>query len=185
MNVNLKDVIRTSKDGDQFWSIPEMYIRGNTIKYLRVPDVVLDVVAEEKQAREAAVSALLPVGDVRGAGRILHVDEGTKDVLRARVSFVLLSNRATCRETEIAAGAGGGADALVVAHVGVEAGVEVGVEGVQDARGKTDDECLVAQSKPGRVPRIYDLGCCFRSWGPMRARVACTIAQDSERTVGC
>lgn len=57
MNVNLKDVIRTSKDGDQFWSIPEMYIRGNTIKYLRVPDVVLDVVAEEKQAREAAVSA--------------------------------------------------------------------------------------------------------------------------------
>lgn len=56
MNVNLKDVIRTSKDGDQFWSIPEMYVRGNTIKYLRIPDAVLDAVAEERQAREAAVS---------------------------------------------------------------------------------------------------------------------------------
>lgn len=55
MNVNLRDVIRTSKDGDEFWRVPEMYIRGNTIKYLRVPDAVLDAVAEEKQAREAAV----------------------------------------------------------------------------------------------------------------------------------
>lgn len=55
MNVNLKDVIRTSKDGDEFWRVPEIYIRGNTIKYLRVPDAVLDAVAEEKQAREAAV----------------------------------------------------------------------------------------------------------------------------------
>lgn len=36
--------------------MPEVYVRGNTIKYVRVPDEVLDVVAEEKQAREAAVS---------------------------------------------------------------------------------------------------------------------------------
>lgn len=55
MNVNLSDVIRTSKDGDHFWSVPEMYIRGNTIKYLRVPDAVLDAVADEKHAREATV----------------------------------------------------------------------------------------------------------------------------------
>jgi len=56
MNLNLKEVVRTSKDGDQFWSIPETYVRGNTIKYLRVPDVILDVVAEEKQARDSSVS---------------------------------------------------------------------------------------------------------------------------------
>lgn len=55
MNVNLKEVIRTSRDGDEFWSVPEVYVRGNTIKYVRVPDNVLDAVAEEKQAREAAV----------------------------------------------------------------------------------------------------------------------------------
>jgi U6 snRNA-associated Sm-like protein LSm4 len=55
MNLNLREVIQTSRDGESFWSIPEMYIRGNTIKYLRLPDVVVDVVAEEKQARESTV----------------------------------------------------------------------------------------------------------------------------------
>ena len=28
------------QDGDRFWRTPECYIRGNTIKYLRVPDEV-------------------------------------------------------------------------------------------------------------------------------------------------
>ena len=28
------------QDGDRFWRMPESYIRGNTIKYLRVPDEV-------------------------------------------------------------------------------------------------------------------------------------------------
>jgi hypothetical protein len=55
MNLNLREVVRTSRDGESFWSIQEMYIRGNTIKYLRVPDVIVDVVAEEKQARESSV----------------------------------------------------------------------------------------------------------------------------------
>ncbi|GHP03671.1 hypothetical protein PPROV_000242600 [Pycnococcus provasolii] len=38
MNLHLKDVILTSKDGDRFWKIEECYVRGNTIKYMRVPD---------------------------------------------------------------------------------------------------------------------------------------------------
>ncbi|KAF9622076.1 hypothetical protein IFM89_029360 [Coptis chinensis] len=38
MNIHLREVICTSKDGDRFWRLPECYIRGNTIKYLRVPD---------------------------------------------------------------------------------------------------------------------------------------------------
>ena len=29
-----------TQDGDRFWSISECYIRGNTIKYLRVPEKV-------------------------------------------------------------------------------------------------------------------------------------------------
>ncbi|KAI3791436.1 hypothetical protein L2E82_05205 [Cichorium intybus] len=38
MNIHLRDVICTSKDGDRFWRMPECYIHGNAIKYLRVPD---------------------------------------------------------------------------------------------------------------------------------------------------
>ena len=49
MNICLKDVICTSRDGDRFWKIPECYIRGNSIKYLRIPDEIIDLVAEEEQ----------------------------------------------------------------------------------------------------------------------------------------
>lgn len=56
MNVNLREVICTSKDGDRFWKMPECYIRGNTIKYIRVPNEILDMVHEEdfsKRERQA------------------------------------------------------------------------------------------------------------------------------------
>ncbi|KAM9998776.1 hypothetical protein ACTFIY_008442 [Dictyostelium cf. discoideum] len=49
MNINLKNVIRTSKDSDKFWKIQSCYIRGNTIKYISVPDEIIDLVAEEEQ----------------------------------------------------------------------------------------------------------------------------------------
>lgn len=56
MNINLRDVICTSRDGDKFWRINECYIRGSTIKYLRIPDEVIDAVKEEvhgnKQKRD-------------------------------------------------------------------------------------------------------------------------------------
>ncbi|KAL7003276.1 hypothetical protein U1Q18_004435 [Sarracenia purpurea var. burkii] len=32
MNIHLREVICTSKDGDRFWRMPECYIQGNTIK---------------------------------------------------------------------------------------------------------------------------------------------------------
>ena len=35
------------QDGDKFWRMPECYIRGSTIKYLRIPDEVIDMVKEE------------------------------------------------------------------------------------------------------------------------------------------
>ena len=47
MNINLREVICTSRDGDHFWKMPECYIRGSTIKYLRIPDEVIDMVKEE------------------------------------------------------------------------------------------------------------------------------------------
>ncbi len=49
MNICLRDVICTSRDGDRFWKLPECYIRGNSIKYLRIPDEVIDLVSEEEQ----------------------------------------------------------------------------------------------------------------------------------------
>lgn len=40
MNLTLKDVIQTSSNGETFLKIPEVYIRGNHIKYLRLPEEV-------------------------------------------------------------------------------------------------------------------------------------------------
>ena len=37
----------TSRDGDRFRRMPECYIRGSTIKYLRIPDEVIDMVKDE------------------------------------------------------------------------------------------------------------------------------------------
>lgn len=35
------------QDGDKFWRMPECYIRGSTIKYLRIPDEIIDMVKED------------------------------------------------------------------------------------------------------------------------------------------
>lgn len=37
------------QDGDRFWKMPECYIRGSIIKYLRIPDDVIDKVKEDMQ----------------------------------------------------------------------------------------------------------------------------------------
>ena len=47
MNINLREVICTSRDGDRFWKMNECYIRGSTIKYLRIPDEVIEMVKDE------------------------------------------------------------------------------------------------------------------------------------------
>jgi U6 snRNA-associated Sm-like protein LSm4 len=44
MNVHLREVICTSKDGDRFWRMANCYVRGNTIKYICVPDEVIGLV---------------------------------------------------------------------------------------------------------------------------------------------
>ncbi|KAL5983773.1 hypothetical protein ACLOJK_017864 [Asimina triloba] len=68
MNIHLREVICTSKDGDRFWRMPECYIRGNTIKYLRVPDEIGNhlawAVEEEEVGRIAAVAGQLKALDV-------------------------------------------------------------------------------------------------------------------------
>ena len=67
MNMHLKEVICTSKDGDAFWRMPEVYVRGNTVKYLRVPDEILDK-AREYEMRRQERRALGRGGRGRGRG---------------------------------------------------------------------------------------------------------------------
>ena len=61
MNLSLRDVVCTSRDGDKFWKIPECYIRGNNIKYLRVPDEVIDKVVEEPKSMPPTSPPPLPL----------------------------------------------------------------------------------------------------------------------------
>lgn len=54
MNMHLREVICTAKDGEKFWRLKEVYIRGNTIKYVRVPEESLGKAVEEKNRRTGA-----------------------------------------------------------------------------------------------------------------------------------
>merc|ERR1711997_983428 len=57
MNISLKEVICTSRDGQNFHRMTEAYIRGSIIKYLRIPDdVIKDVRDEVVAARRAAAN---------------------------------------------------------------------------------------------------------------------------------
>ncbi|RQM26920.1 hypothetical protein B5M09_006464 [Aphanomyces astaci] len=69
MNINLKEVICTAKDGDRFWKLPECYIRGNTIKYIRIPDEILDMVVEEDLTKKGGRGGVGSRGDGGGRGR--------------------------------------------------------------------------------------------------------------------
>lgn len=75
MNINLREVICTSRDGDKFWRMPECYIRGSTIKYLRIPDEVIDMVKEESVLKSRGRGEMKGRGGTtnqrggRGAGR--------------------------------------------------------------------------------------------------------------------
>jgi hypothetical protein len=40
------------QDGDRFWKLPECYVRGNSIKYFRIPDEVA-AQAEADQQQQA------------------------------------------------------------------------------------------------------------------------------------
>jgi U6 snRNA-associated Sm-like protein LSm4 len=52
MNIILKEVIKTSVDASEFWILKEIYIRGNTIKYLRIPDEIVDQVKRDQAEQQ-------------------------------------------------------------------------------------------------------------------------------------
>ncbi|KAI6093644.1 Sm-like ribonucleoprotein [Hypoxylon rubiginosum] len=52
MNLTLKEVIQTSPEADKFVRLPEVYVKGNNIKYLRVPDEIIDLVKEQQHNQQ-------------------------------------------------------------------------------------------------------------------------------------
>ncbi|KAL3955337.1 hypothetical protein ACCO45_010900 [Purpureocillium lilacinum] len=58
MNLTLKEVVQTSPEGDKFVRLKEAYVKGNNIKYLRVPPRSSTRSASRKRAaREASAAA--------------------------------------------------------------------------------------------------------------------------------
>ncbi|KAK4454317.1 hypothetical protein QBC34DRAFT_317456 [Podospora aff. communis PSN243] len=55
MNLTLREVVQTSPEGDKFVRLSEVYVKGNNIKYLRVPDEILDVVKDQQQGQGGGV----------------------------------------------------------------------------------------------------------------------------------
>merc|ERR1719463_359226 len=69
MNLHMRDIVCTSRDGDRFWKIPECYVRGNSIKYLRLPDEVIDMVKDEPTSRKEIRQQFKGRARGRGGGR--------------------------------------------------------------------------------------------------------------------
>ncbi|KAJ8128784.1 hypothetical protein O1611_g4849 [Lasiodiplodia mahajangana] len=51
MNLTLKEVVQTSPEADKFVRLPEVYVKGNNIKYLRVPDEIIDLVKDQQHSQ--------------------------------------------------------------------------------------------------------------------------------------
>ncbi|KAL0769184.1 hypothetical protein CaCOL14_008492 [Colletotrichum acutatum] len=77
MNLTLKEVVQTSPEGDKFVKIPEVYVKGNNIKYLRVPDDIIDVVKENQQNQQGGFRG------GRGGSRGDHGGRGGDRVVQA------------------------------------------------------------------------------------------------------
>ncbi|PMD23238.1 Sm-like ribonucleo protein [Hyaloscypha hepaticicola] len=54
MNLTLKEVVQTSPDGEKFYRLPEVYVKGNNIKYLRVPDEIIDLVKDQQSSDQGS-----------------------------------------------------------------------------------------------------------------------------------
>eukprot|EP00536_Pseudo-nitzschia_multiseries_P004059 jgi/Psemu1/284838/fgenesh1_pg.65_\ len=69
MNMNLTDVVCTSKHGDKFWKLPSCYIRGSAIKYLRLPPDLLDATKEKVEEDERRNKIMREQNNYGGGGR--------------------------------------------------------------------------------------------------------------------
>ncbi|KAK2745718.1 RNA processing protein [Myotisia sp. PD_48] len=69
MNLTLKEVVQTSPEGDRFFRLAEVYVRGNNIKYLRVPEEVVELARDQQQTQQSS----------RGRGDRSRGDSGRSD----------------------------------------------------------------------------------------------------------
>src|SRR4051812_17570359 len=53
MNLSLTDVVRTSADGESFLALQQAFVRGPSIKYVRLPDTVIDSAKEYNRRQQA------------------------------------------------------------------------------------------------------------------------------------
>ncbi|KAK1759362.1 hypothetical protein QBC47DRAFT_337292 [Echria macrotheca] len=74
MNLTLREVVQTSPDGDKFMRLPEVYVKGNHIKYVQVQDEILDIVKEQDGGRQGGFR-----GGRGGQGRGDHGGRGGGD----------------------------------------------------------------------------------------------------------
>ncbi|KAB5571905.1 hypothetical protein GE09DRAFT_912631, partial [Coniochaeta sp. 2T2.1] len=54
MNLTMKEVVQTSPEADKFVRLPEVYVKGNNIKYLRVPDDIIDLVKDQQSGHQSS-----------------------------------------------------------------------------------------------------------------------------------
>eukprot|EP00554_Chaetoceros_debilis_P003335 CAMPEP_0194082854 /NCGR_PEP_ID=MMETSP0149-20130528/8267_1 /TAXON_ID=122233 /ORGANISM="Chaetoceros debilis, Strain MM31A-1" /LENGTH=173 /DNA_ID=CAMNT_0038765119 /DNA_START=139 /DNA_END=661 /DNA_ORIENTATION=- len=70
MNLNLRDVICTSSDGQKFWKMTTCYIRGSSVKYLRLPEDVVDKVPED----DGSIKAVRDQVEEEEGGEVVEED---------------------------------------------------------------------------------------------------------------
>lgn len=95
MNINLREVICTSRDGDHFFKMTECYIRGSTIKYLRIPDEVIDMVKEETSNKQRGRG-----GAGRGRGKSMFGGNKSRGGMGGRQQQNKRPNKGQKREFE-------------------------------------------------------------------------------------
>lgn len=64
----MRDIVCTSRDGERFWKIPECYVRGNSIKYLRLPDEALNGKQMAHAESDRSVFRVLTVSQIVASG---------------------------------------------------------------------------------------------------------------------
>lgn len=78
------------QDGDKFWRMPECYIRGSTIKYLRIPDEIIDMVKEEVVSKGRGRGGMQQ-NKQQGKGRGGGAGRGKMHLVVTEWGFMMLS----------------------------------------------------------------------------------------------
>eukprot|EP00955_Chlamydomonas_euryale_P082781 363764-Chlamydomonas_euryale.AAC.9 len=151
-----------SQDADKFWRMPEAYIRGNTIKYVRVPEEVMEKVQEENLRRDGELFSFRASQTTLS----LHVSPSICNSIHASVHWLQACQRhvfnsavdihCTCDMLQnggLQLDAGVGAAASLWAAAAKAAGARAAV--VVEADAATVGEAVSYAWKPGCMHTVY------------------------------